>query len=144
MWNEEQLKSELSKLMHELIQMNQDIMEQGDYSNLLRLCKQDITILALLDQKQDITAKEISQLLTVPKTTIVSAVTRLVKRGYIERSQNEVDRREMILKLTAKGRMANQEHYDYEYAIIEALTCRWEQSDHPLLVELLMRRKEYK
>lgn len=101
---ENELKEQISNLMHEMIPVNRKIFEEGDYFHLLSLCEQDITILDMLDGNNNLTAKEISNRLKVPKTTIVTAVSRLVKRGYIVRTQNENDRREQFLNLTDKGK----------------------------------------
>lgn len=77
----------------------------------------------------------------VPKTTIVTAVSRLVKRGYIIRIQNENDRREQFLSLTEKGKKANNEHIGYETVFLEYMVNRWSEDDQAELVRLLKRRK---
>ena len=45
--------------------------------------------------------------MNMPKTTVVTAVSRLVKRGYIRRIQNVNDAREQLLLLTDLGEKAN-------------------------------------
>lgn len=136
-----ELKQQFSELMHEIIRKNKEIVNEGDYSNLLSLCEQDITILAMISKRNDITAKEISKQLETPKSTIVTAVSRLVKRGYIERIQNENDKREMLLKLTDKGIKANCEHIEYEDIFLESLVSRWSETDQNKLAELLKKRR---
>lgn len=138
------LKEQLSELMHEIMLMNKQIFEEGDYSHLLTLCERDITILASLSGKNDLTAKEISILCKMPKTTVVTAVTRLVQKGYIERIINKADRREMFLVLTEKGEQANREHFDYENLILNALVARWSDDKQEKLARLLQERHPLK
>lgn len=137
------LKVQFSLLMHEIMEKNKEIMDNGDYHNLLHLCEQDITILAYLDHKTELTAKEVADKLGTPKTTIVTAVSRLEKRGYLKRIQNTKDKREKYLMLTEKGKKANQEHFEYETIILSALTKRWNESDQKQLAEILARRGEF-
>ena len=77
----ERLETHLKKLMHHLAEINQVIFSSDDYSDFLSLCNNDISIIALLDEYPGETAKQISVRLNLPKTTVVSAVSRLVKRG---------------------------------------------------------------
>lgn len=135
-------RTQLSELMHEIMKVNKVIMENGDYSNLLSLCEQDITILVLLSGQENLTAKEISNRLKAPKTTIVTAISRLVKRGYINRVQNENDRREMYLQLTAKGVRLSKEHDEYECLFLDSLVNRWSKEDQKKLASLLAKRKD--
>ena len=138
-----ELKEQFSQLMHEIMIKNREIVDQGDYSNLLNLCEQDITILAFLQGKENITAKGISDRLSVPKTTIVTAISRLVKRGYIDRIENEKDRREKYLILTEKGKKANKEHFQFEDIFLEDLVNRWDKEDQKVLARLLMKRGDF-
>lgn len=137
-----ELKRQFSSLMHELIIINRGIFKRGDYSNLTALCDQDITILDIMGDTEYITAREISNRLKVPKSTIVTAVARLVKRGYIKREQNQEDRRKMLLKLTDLGIKANDEHQEYENIILETLVNMWNEEDQKKLSQLFKRRKE--
>ncbi|HKM34534.1 MAG TPA: MarR family transcriptional regulator [Lachnospiraceae bacterium] len=140
----DEFRTQLSELMHEIMKKSKDIVENGDYSNLLSLCEQDITILVLLTSQENLTAKEISNHLKAPKTTIVTAVSRLVKRGYLKRVQNENDRREMNLQLTEKGVRLNREHDEYETLFLDSLVNRWSKDDQKELARLLANRKGIK
>lgn len=137
----EALKIQLSELMHELFQINQRIFEQDDYSNLLSLCEKDITILDMLSLRENCTAKQLSVALNLPKTTVVTAISRLVKRGYLIRSQNMQDKREQFLQLTDKGKRANLEHHQYEALFLESIMDLWKEEDQKALAEIIKRRE---
>lgn len=137
-----ELKIQLSELLHEIIKKNKEIIDQGSYSNLLSLCEQDITIIAMIHQEEGLTAKEICKKLNAPKTTIVTAVSRLVDRGYMIRIQNPKDKREMLLQLTSKGMEAHHEHIEFENLFLDYLVGRWTEKDQQELTQILKRRRE--
>lgn len=137
-----ELKQELSELMHDLIFINKEIMCKGNYDNLLKLCEQDITIISVVSHGGNITAKELSKQLHLPKTTVVSAIKRLEERGYICRMPNEADKREMLLFLSEKGKKTNKEHLDYEENILNYLVSCWGTEEQNQLCKLLKLRKK--
>ena len=100
----QRLETYLAKLMHDLADINQEIFASGEYNDFLSLCNNDISILSSLEKYPDETAKQISVRLNLPKTTVVTAVSRLLKRGYIKREQNSQDGREQLLMLTDLGK----------------------------------------
>jgi len=123
--------------MHEIISKSKEIFENNNYCHLNRLCELDITILTVIYKKEEITAKEISTILKMPKTTVVSAVKRMCNRGYIQRIPNQEDKREMKLILTINGIEANREHDGYEEQILEFLVTKWDEDEQKKLVDLL-------
>lgn len=135
----ERLEIYLKKLMHHLAEINQEIFSTDDYSDFLSLCNNDISIIALLDEYPGETAKQISVRLSLPKTTVVSAVSRLVKRGYLKREQNPKDGREQLLMLTDLGKRVNKEHHQYEAYFLEALMNLFREEDFDALADIFER-----
>ncbi|MGN0339050.1 MAG: MarR family winged helix-turn-helix transcriptional regulator [Lachnospira sp.] len=131
----------LSRLMHDLAEINQEIFSSGDYNDFLSLCNNDISILALLMDYPGETAKQISVRLNLPKTTVVTAVSRLVKRGYIKREQNSQDGREQLLMLTDFGKKVNQEHEQYEKYFLQGLMKLFREEDYEALVDIFERSR---
>ncbi|ABD05613.1 transcriptional regulator, MarR family [Rhodopseudomonas palustris HaA2] len=77
----------------------------GEYQQRYGLDIPGWRILATLGFRDDAcTAQFISQCTRTHKSTISRAVTALLERELIERVENEDDRREFRLRLTAKGR----------------------------------------
>ena len=67
-------------------------------------------VLATLGFRNDAcSAQYISDCTRTHKSTISRAVTALMQRGFIERVENENDRREFRLRLTRKGRALYEE-----------------------------------
>lgn len=137
----ERLEAYLAKLIHELAEINQEIFSSGEYKDFLSLCNNDISILASLEDYPGETAKQISVRLNLPKTTVVTAVSRLVKRGYIKREQNSQDGREQLLLLTDLGKRVNKEHEQYEKYFMESLMNLFQEEDYETLADILERSR---
>ena len=137
----ERLKIYLGKMMHELAEINQAIFLSGDYEEFLSLCTNDISILAVLDSNPGETAKQISVRLKLPKTTVVTAVGRLVKKGYVKREQNSKDGREQFLMLTSLGKKVNDEHMQYEKHFLNGLMTLFCEEDYEALADIFERSK---
>ena len=126
--SKEQLAILLKDLMHRMADINEKIFSEGEYKDFLSLCNRDITILALLEEHEGFTARQISLKLNMPKTTVVSAVSRLVKQSYLCREKNPLD-----------GEKINQQHRQYETLFIEEFMGLFDQEDYGKLVEILER-----
>lgn len=82
----------------------------GEYQERYGLDIPGWRILATLGFRGDAcTAQFIAQCTRTHKSTISRAVTALLARGLIERVENEDDRREFRLRLTAEGRALYEE-----------------------------------
>lgn len=137
----ERLEKYLSLFIHELANINQNIFSSGEYSDFLSLCNNDISIISSINENPKETAKQISVRMNMPKTTVVTAVSRLVKRGYIRRIQNVNDAREQLLLLTDLGEKANHEHKQYEKCFLNELMNLFQEEDFDLLEDILKRSK---
>ena len=136
------LRKELTLLMHELIIVNRTIMEEADYSTFMSLCEQDITIISMIASSEQVTAKQISDILHVPKTTVVTAVDRLEKRGFIIRQVDEMDKRRKYLFLTDSGKEVNRQHLEYEEKYVSLIAALWNKEDQKKLAKILQRRRK--
>lgn len=136
------LREELILLMHEMLSINQSIMKESDYSAFLSMCEQDITIISMVSSNEQITAKEISDTLKVSKTTVVSAVDRLEKRGFLIRKVDEQDKRRRYLFLTDSGKEVNKQHMEYEDKYISSIADLWNEADQKELAKILQRRRK--
>lgn len=69
----------------------------------------DITIdqwlvLKSLNDNESISQNKLAEIIFKDVASVTRMIELLVKKGYIERSFNELDRRRFILKITAKGK----------------------------------------
>lgn len=66
-------------------------------------------VLATLGAREPVTAQEVVRSTHTHKSTISRAVARLAEMGWIERTTDDGDRRQMKLRFTARGRAAYRE-----------------------------------
>lgn len=71
----------------------------------------------------------------------MTAVHRLVDRGYVIQIRSDIDKRENILKLTDKGKMINHEHLEYENNFMEFLVSKWTNEQQEQLYLLIKNRR---
>lgn len=60
--------------------------------------------LTVLDQRPRASQRELGRVLDLDRSTIADLVTRMVRRGLIERERDGGDRRRNVLQLTSAGR----------------------------------------
>lgn len=72
-------------------------------------------VLAILKMQPEISTKDLSYLLDIRQQSLSELLGKLEKAGYITRRPMEIDKRVMMVKLTDKGRDAQQEKPDFSY-----------------------------
>ena len=64
------------------------------------------------------TMSETAEILKITLGTLTTSVNRLVKKGYVQRLQDEKDRRIVLIKLTDKGQEAYKIHEDFHMEMV--------------------------
>ena len=127
--------------LREVTRLTQEAMSEGRYLQMNQLCTQDIVLIASIARDDKITAKRLAEQLYLPKTTVISGISRLEHRGYIKKVINSLDKRESFLYLTDKGQLVNKEHELYEEEIILRYFEKWDKNEQELLLTLLSKRR---
>lgn len=68
------------------------------------MSKQEFLSLLVIDKSGEAIMSQISDAMNMPMSTLTGIIDRLVKKGYISRNRNEMDRRIVTVSLTEKGR----------------------------------------
>lgn len=74
----------------------------------LGLTVPQLSILNTIRLKPNLTLKNITEELSLPKSTVSTALDGLVNLGLVERKTSQEDRREINLKVTTKGKQLSQ------------------------------------
>ncbi|WP_405289945.1 MarR family winged helix-turn-helix transcriptional regulator [Methanobrevibacter sp.] len=74
-----------------------DSLAEHDLNLLQAMC------LLTIEQKNDITQKELTEILYLTKSGITKALNKLQKEGFVIKEKSVNDNRKFILKLTEKG-----------------------------------------
>ncbi|EDZ50858.1 MULTISPECIES: MarR family winged helix-turn-helix transcriptional regulator [Bacillus] len=107
------LKNQSFKQAGEVVQsfvtINKEIIKfTHQNASSLGLTVQQMGILNTIYALPNVTLKEISERLSVPKSTVSVNVDELVNLQLIERKQSDEDRREIKLKVTNQGQEASK------------------------------------
>ncbi|PFC69926.1 MarR family transcriptional regulator [Bacillus cereus] len=107
------LKNQSFKQAGEIVQsfvtINKEIIKfTHQNASSLGLTVQQMGILNTIYALPNVTLKEISERLSVPKSTVSVNVDELVNLQFIERKQSDEDRREIKLKVTNQGQEASK------------------------------------
>ena len=133
---------EINKVWHVLIERFQRTMEDEKYSHINELSTTEISILQLLNDYPQIILKEICARLNIPKSTLTSAVNRLVKKGYVERISTSCDKRAFSLYITEKGAAIQKDHLELEYSCVSQILDRLDRTEVETLLRLLKKSIE--
>jgi len=98
----------------------------------------DLHILKLAAEHPGIVLKEIRQELTIPHSTLTSAIDRLEGRDLLVRVISHRDRRSFELKITEKGWRIREEHDQVDRMVAETvLNALNEEHEREVLIDLL-------
>lgn len=83
------------------------------------------------------TMTETANKLNVTVGTLTTMVNHLVKKEYVERVSDEVDRRIVKLVLTRRGRLAYKIHDHFHYVMIKNMLSEIDESEYKVLIRAL-------
>lgn len=91
------------------------VMLEEDIINLISGMELSISEMHMLEavgenKDEGIPLFELAQTLGLSAPTVTVAINKLLKKGYVEKSKSETDKRSVIVKLTRMGRKMNAAH----------------------------------
>ncbi len=72
--------------------------------SLYHIDKVEFYLLLLMRFREDLRMKDVAELLSLNYSTLTQVANRCEKKGLLKREKNEKDRRETLLRFTARGR----------------------------------------
>ncbi|MEW8994251.1 MarR family winged helix-turn-helix transcriptional regulator [Clostridium sp.] len=85
-----------------------------EFPRIERLNTMEISIIRIVCDREDVILKEICTMLDIPKSTLTSAIDRLERLNYLNRTISKRDRRSYGLQLTDEGEKVKNEHLAFE------------------------------
>lgn len=113
--------SEFTMIWHEILGLHKKFEVEKIFPNFCELSTVEISIIQMVSDDENILLKDISQQLSLPKSTLTHIIDRLEKKGYLCRKISQRDLRSYGLKLTSKGQLAQNEHIKYEKFIFSGI-----------------------
>lgn len=113
----------LVETFNDILEIEQKALKEGAFSELSITEIHTIEAIGMYETK---TMTEVAKSLDITVGTLTTAINNLVKKGYVERKRDEMDRRVVQIALTRKGKLAyrvhEKFHSDMVKATIEGLT----------------------
>lgn len=85
----------------------------------------------------------IAKALSVTTGTLTIAINSLVKKGYVERTRSESDRRVVLISLSEKGKRAYEHHRIFHENMIKATLEKLTEEEKQVLAKGLCNLKHY-
>ena len=86
---------------------------------------------------------EVAQDLGITVGTLTTAINRLIKKGYVERSRIEEDRRVVLVELTKKGKIAHRLHERFHSEMVRSMLDTLLDEEKEILISSLGKLNSY-
>ncbi|WP_346896843.1 MarR family winged helix-turn-helix transcriptional regulator [Clostridium sp. UBA7503] len=114
MEDNDKLIEEFSNLWKMFLSFSNQYRTMEEFPRIERLNTMEISIISIVYDREDIILKEICNMLDIPKSTLTSAIDRLERLNYVNRTISKRDRRSYGLQLTDEGEEVKNEHLAFE------------------------------
>ena len=122
------------QLFNDILHIEEKVLKNSEFKDL------SITEMHTIDAigtKGSRTMVKIAHDLRITMGTLTSAINRLIKKGYVERSRTEADRRFVLVSLTEKGLQAYKIHDDFHKEMVEVTLNYYNEEEQELLYKIL-------
>ena len=128
------LNAVLVHLFRDIMDIEQKAIITEEYKDLTN---NDMHVIEAIGTGDPKNMSTIARLLSVTVGTLTIAMNSLVKKGYVIRQRGTVDRREVYISLSEKGRRAYEHHARFHKAMIDSVSRELSQDEMETLVKTL-------
>ena len=136
----DELNEFLSEIFNGILKLEERSIKKNS-SSLLSI--QELHIIEKIGQKIQVRMGDLAKALALTVGTVTVSIDRLEKKGYIERSRIENDRRVVIIKLTQKGQAAFRLHEIFHHKMVEEIVHGLTQNEEAVLAKALANLANY-
>ena len=111
------LNDVLVRLFHDIMTLEEKAIRTGEFCEI---SNNDMHIIEAIGISEPRNMSAIAKTLLVTVGTLTIAVNNLVKKGYVNRTRSEKDRRVVLISLTEKGKRAYEHHRQFHEKMIKA------------------------
>ena len=135
---------EINKMLVEVYDDVNNIEEfsikQGAFSDLSITEIHTVEAVGLYGSK---TMSEVAMELGITMGTLTTAVDKLIKKGYMERSRSNTDRRIVNVKLTNRGKLAYRIHEKFHLDMVKAIMMDFTPQEEEVLLTALSKLNQH-
>lgn len=130
----------LVKLFRDLMTIEEKAIITGEYKDITN---NDLHVIDSIGTASPKNMSMIAKELSVTTGTLTIAINSLVKKGYVERSRSDEDRRVVLVSLSEKGRQAYEHHKKFHEEMIAATVKGLTGEEIKILERALINLKDY-
>lgn len=139
MGNYETLNELLVSLFRDVMDIEQKIIITPEFKDITN---NDMHVIEAIGIGAPKNMSSIARELSVTVGTLTIAMNSLVKKGYVERSRGQEDRRVVYISLSERGRKAYEHHAKFHREMIQSLTGDLSEEEMKTLVTALLKLNE--
>ena len=124
----------LVQLFNDILLIEEKTLQNGPLSDL---SVTEIHTIEAIGMYTDRTMTEVAQDLKITVGTLTTAITKLIKKGYVERKRTEEDRRVVLIHATKKGKLAYRLHEKFHSDMINETIGVLDEDQEKILVSSL-------
>ena len=128
------LNEVLVKLFRDITTIEEQAVKTGEFRELT---VNDMHVIEAIDVREPRNMTSVARSLKVTTGTLTISVNGLVKKGYVERTRSEEDRRVVLVSLTEKGRKAHAQHERFHQRMIQAVVEGLDEEEQVILEKAL-------
>lgn len=126
----------LVRLFHSINAIEEQAIRTEEFKNVTT---NDMHVIEAIGTGEPKNMTSVARALSVTTGTLTISVNGLVKKGFVERSRSEEDRRVVLVSLTAKGKRAYDHHRQFHDEMIQAIVEELSEDEKQVLVKALSR-----
>lgn len=141
------MKEKFVEINRMLVEVYDDVNHIEEYS-IKKGSFQDISIteihtveaIGLYGSK---TMSEIAAQLEITMGTLTTAIDKLIKKGYVERSRSNTDRRIVNISLTTRGKLAFRIHEKFHLDMVRSIMSDFNAQEEEILLTALSKLNKH-
>ena len=124
----------LVTIFNDILEIEQTALQEGVLKDL---SVTEIHTIEAIGMYHPRTMTEVANDLNITVGTLTTAITKLVKKGYVERTRGEEDRRSVMMALTRKGKLAYRVHEKFHQDMISETIKGLKDEEEEVLIRSL-------
>ena len=140
MANRQVLNDLLSETFNSILRIEERSLDRGLTAGLTISEVHTIEAVGLHECKP---MKAIAARLNITLATLTSAISKLERKGFVERKANEADRRQVLIQLTTKGREAFKAHESFHAKLVEEALATLSREEEFVFLKALTSVKDF-
>ena len=130
----EVLNDILVNLFRDIMNLEERAIITQEFQNIT---SNDMHVIQVIGTGEPKNMSTIARELSVTVGTLTIAMNSLVKKGYVIRQRGTIDRRDVYICLSEKGRKAYEHHAGFHKAMIDSVSDELTQEEMEMLIRTL-------